>query len=229
VYGPHDAGWLAFYDYFREAVGLSAQTEKISGLVRAAKSAGWWIPHQKICWVSERHSVLILDDRGLLHCASGPSVAYPDGWAIYAWHGVRVPERIITQPETITAPEIDAESNSEVRRVMLERFGVGRYIQESGAKCVSEYPDSHQIVGLRTAKLYSKELNGDEPIVMLDMLNSTPEPDGATKRYLIRVDPAAYGGLAAKDCLAAMASTYRRADGSMVFARPEDYAPYSES
>ena len=69
----------------------------------------------------------------------------------------------------------------------------------------------------------------DEPIIMLDMLNSTPEPDGTTKRYMIRIDPNAYGGKAAKDCVAAMASTYRCADGAMLFETPADYAPEFES
>lgn len=64
---------------------------------------------------------------------------------------------------------------------------------------------------------------------MLDMLNSTPEPDGSVKRYMIRVDPRAYGGRAATECHAAMASTYRWPDGSFVFATPEDYRPSAES
>ena len=83
------------------------------------------------------------------------------------------------------------------------------------------------MVGLRSAKLYRQELDDDEPIVMLDMLNSTPEPDGTTKRYMIRVDPNAYGGVTT--CLAAMASTYRMPDGSLLFNRPEDYTPQAES
>lgn len=68
-----------------------------------------------------------------------------------------------------------------------------------------------------------------EPVLMLDMLNSTPEPDGSVKRYMIRVDPKAYGGAAALDCHAAMASTYRWPDGSFVFATPDQYQPAAES
>lgn len=33
----------------------------------------------------------------------------------------------------------------------------------------------------------------------------------------------------ARDCLAAAASTWRKADGSLVFARPQDYRPGFES
>ena len=110
---------------------------------------------------------------------------------------------------------------------MLDLFGVERYVRESGAKVIDECSTNHPIFGLRTAKLYRKELNNDEPIVMLDMLNSTPEPDGTTKRYMIRVDPNAYGGI--KTCLAAMASTYRMPDGSLLFSNPSDYSPSQET
>jgi hypothetical protein len=70
---------------------------------------------------------------------------------------------------------------------------------------------------------------GVEPIIMVDLLNSTPEPDGSVKRYLLRVDPNAYGGEASRDCLAAVASTWRMPDGALAFKRPSDYSPIFES
>lgn len=38
-------------------------------------------------------------------------------------------------------------------------------------------------------ELYRKELAGDEPLVMVRVVNSTPEPDGSFKRYMLRVPP----------------------------------------
>ena len=91
-YGQHDANWLSFYDFFRSACGLRDETERCVGLIDQAQSSGWYLPHARICWVSERPSVLRRDERGQLHCVSGPAMVYPDGWSIYAIHGVRVPE-----------------------------------------------------------------------------------------------------------------------------------------
>jgi len=179
-YGQHDAGWLAFYEYFREVCGLVEETEKLQGLTEYSKHAGWFLPHEKICWVSERHNVLARDDRGRLHSVVGPAVMYPDGWAIYAVHGVRVPADIIEQPESVTADRIEKEQNAEIRRVMIERMGYERYILESGAQLV--HTDE-------VGALYRKELFGDEPIVVVHVLNSTPEPDGSIKRYALRVPP----------------------------------------
>jgi len=130
--------------------------------------------------VSERHNILARDDRGRLHSISGPAVAYPDGWAIYAVHGVRVPERVVMAPESLAVTEIEAEQNAEVRRVMVERFGPERYILESGAKLV--HTDE-------CGALYRKEFKDDETLTMVHVVNSTPEPDGENKKYMLRVPP----------------------------------------
>lgn len=112
---------------------------------------------------------------------------------------------------------------------MITRYGSARYLKDSGATIVHELPDDHPIKGLRTARLLAKEVPGDETIVMIDLLNSTPEPDGSTKRYQLRVDPNAYGGEASRDAHAAAASTWRAPDGSLAFKKPADYTPAFES
>jgi hypothetical protein len=38
-------------------------------------------------------------------------------------------------------------------------------------------------------ELYRKELAGDEPLVMVCVINKTPEPDGTYKKYFLRVPP----------------------------------------
>ena len=229
VYGQHDAGWLAFYHFFHQALNLRAQTEKLSGLWNLCASAGWAIPHQNICWVSERHSVLLRDERGRLHSLAGPACAYPDGWAIYAVHGVRVPAWIIESPQDITSSKIDGEANAEIRRVMIERFGASRYIKDSGAEIVHSLPDNYYVRGLQGAKLYRKPRSDDSDIIMISVMNSTPEPDGSIKEYNLRIQPTAYHGLASRDCHAAMASTWRNQDGTLFYKRPQDYAPRYES
>ena len=142
-----------------------------------------------------------------------------------AWniHGNLVTEQIIMRPEKLTAEQIDAETIVEIRRITIERFGMERYVREGGSVLVHELPKDYPIIGLRGAKLWRKDSENDEPIVCIDMENSSPEPDGSIKRYMLRVDPNAYRGRASKDCLAAMASTYRFEDGSMIFEAPEDY------
>jgi len=48
--------------------------------------------------LSVRHTAVHVDERGRLHCKDGMACSYSEGRGIYAWHGVRIPEWIITQP-----------------------------------------------------------------------------------------------------------------------------------
>jgi hypothetical protein len=41
----------------------------------------------------------------------------------------------------------------------------------------------------RFGTLYRRDIPGDEPIVILEVINSTAEPDGSWKRYWLRVPP----------------------------------------
>jgi len=184
-YGQHDANWIGFHDFFREETGLIKQTDKLQGLTTITKSAGWFLPHENICWISERHCTVHQDGQHRIHCENGPAIAYPDGWAMYAIHGVRVPWDIIEQPDSITVERIDAEQNAEVRRVMMERYGLARYLDDSGAVLL----DTDETSLADPIQLYRKEIPGDEPLVMLRMLNSTPEPDQSRRTYTLRVPP----------------------------------------
>lgn len=192
-FGQHDAQWLSYYDV---AGRLGVDTSPLESTMAIAKSCGWWWPFDQCAILCERPTVLHRDDQGRLHNESGPALLYPDGFAIYAIHGVLVEARIIEQPETITAHEITTHDNAEYRRVLLDRFGIARYIESLGLK-----PDSVAHVRCwdaehcnhtdeqHTARLYRATVMDDETITMLQVYNSTPEPDGSIKQYWIRVPP----------------------------------------
>jgi hypothetical protein len=142
VYGQHEANWLAFYDFFRTVLGLKKQTEKLEGLVRLATSAGWALPHSSVCWVSERHCVVRQDDQKRIHCEDGPAILYPDGWAIYAWHGVTVPSEWITDKSSLSASTALGWKNIEQRRAACEIVGWDRILgDELNAKTIDKDPD----------------------------------------------------------------------------------------
>ena len=80
-----------------------------------------------------------------------------------------------------------ARPNAEIRRVMVERFGVERLIREGGAILVHE--DETGRLWRRQVGESSGWQGHDEPVVMVEVLNSTPEPDGSRKTYFLRVPP----------------------------------------
>jgi hypothetical protein len=191
VYRSDSIEWLALFRYLRDVVGLVEETDKPSGRWELAQSAGWALPHQNICWVSERPNILHRDDGGRLHCETGPAVAYPDGWTIYAAHGVQVPGDVIERPDTITTLAIDGERNAEIRRVMIERYrhgeevsGAPAYVRDAGG----EQLDRDE----RYGTLWRRDLPGggdDEAIVMIELMNPTPQPDGSRRCQWLRVPP----------------------------------------
>jgi hypothetical protein len=83
--------------------------------------------HAEFCMISDRPEVLTVDDQNRPHNATGPFCLWRDGSRLWSWHGVHVPGWIINHPERITPEAIDAEENSQVRSVMIERYGLDRY------------------------------------------------------------------------------------------------------
>lgn len=93
---------------------------------------------------------------------------------IYYWHGVMVPAFVVVRPDWIEIKHIETEENVEVRRAMIERYEsvryIGAYLRDCGAQEI--HRDEFGI-------LYQKDLEDDEPIVMVRLLNRTPEPEGS--------------------------------------------------
>ena len=211
IYGFQEY-WLGFYDFFQQVCKVEG-LDCIDGLVELAQVCGWWSPYAGGCIFQHRPLEIHRDDQNRLHHTSKPAVSYRGGKTkVCAVHGILISEKIINKE--FSAADIDKESNAEVRRVMIDLYGTAKYLLDTKAQVVNS--DDF-------GTLYRKPVQGDEDIMMVKVVNSTAEPDGTYKDYFIRVDPKAYGGL--KTGLAAVASTWRKKDGTMLFAKPEDYNP----
>jgi hypothetical protein len=110
--------------------------------------------------ISDRPSVInIVDNR--LSSQLGPSLRFRDGWDLWCINGVSVDEQIVMRPETQTIDQINGESNSEVQRIRIERFGWPRYLSESGAVLIDSR--RNDIDGTREALMDAK--NGQRRLV----------------------------------------------------------------
>lgn len=160
--------------------GESGLPGSLAGLGRVARAAGWWWPYERVVLLCERPSSLHRDDLGRLHRADGAAVEFPDGFGLHAWHGMPVPAGFGASMAGLDAERIRREENAELRRVMLEHYGFDRFLTESGAT-----PAHRDATGV----LWRVELPDDEPLVMVEVVNSTPEPDGTSRTYFLRVPP----------------------------------------
>ena len=173
------ASWVAYISFIRDVLGWRGSTlDRFEIDETLVKSCGWVWWHEDVLAISDRPELIRRDERGRLHCADGPSMLYRDGWSIWSWHGISIPEHIIMAPDAITPAMIDGETNSEVRRVMIERYGYERYVRRS--KVV------HEDAAGKLRKRRNKR--GDE-IAVVEVINGTAEPDGTFKRYFLSVPP----------------------------------------
>jgi hypothetical protein len=189
-------GWYwggAWTSYFREIAGLELPGDlwdRARAYEATMESACWWFPHRDFVIVSERPQRIAREltdparPRGWgshrLHATDGPAVSFSDGWGVYAVHGVRVPAQVVERPDSLSPKLILAERNVEVRRVMLELFGMDRFVREGSARKV--HVDEF-------GTLWRFDFDDDEPLVMVQVTNSTPESDGSFKDYWLRVPP----------------------------------------
>src|SRR6478752_1932050 len=88
--------------------------------------------------------------------------------------------------EAITIDAIDGDSNAERRRVLVERFGFDRLVRE-GHGSVRHEDETGRLGERPMGRIDWRQR--DEPLVAVEVLNSTPESDGSRKTYFLRVPP----------------------------------------
>ena len=101
-----------------------------------AESVGYWWAHDNFIIACDRPRVIRLDDQQRPHCGNAAAIEWRDGFKLHAWHGVAVPANVIEAPATITVEQIKNEAGVEIRRIMRERYGEGRYLVDSGARVI---------------------------------------------------------------------------------------------
>ena len=221
-------GWWRFDISWVSTTAFGATTKEVkawSGPMLEAFVAGCWMLHwteDTLYWIAKPTVHKETSPGGIRLHNDKYAALESDVENLYFWHGVLVPAFVVVRPDWITVKHIETESNVEVRRVMVERYGESRYIADSGLK-----PIAKDAFG----ELFRKDFDGDSPLVYVKVMNSTPEPDRSIKPYFLSVNPQHYDGAAGKIPHAAVASTWRTAkDGKeLFFKRYEEYHPWIET
>jgi len=121
-----DYGWVSFYDFFTQVGVLNHDGFNkfkdllLSGIYDMIQLEG-------VCIVCELPKVIKRNAQGRLHSASGSAIKWSDGYEIFYWNGVSVPEKWIMKPNEITRDEILKEDNAEKRRCLREIIGAKEY------------------------------------------------------------------------------------------------------
>lgn len=122
------------------------------------------------------------------------------------WHSVLVNERIVFRPQEIQADEVLKEKNVERRRVLLERMGHERFIEQVQPEMLNTDSDPG---GAR--RLLRIEMGDDEPLYLLAV-----QCPSTGRQYTLRVPPT-------------MKTCRQAAAWIAGFDDPDDYQPIAES
>lgn len=127
---------------------------------------------------------LRLDTERRLHSWDGlPAAEWANGGGVYFWRGVGMTESAGRNPDRVTPSRIAGWANAERRRVAIERIGLERFLTGLDARVVQQ--DDY-------GRLWRTERDiGGEPLVAVEVVNATVEPDGTYRRYFLRVPPEA--------------------------------------
>lgn len=129
------SGWVAYVTFFRYVVGLDLDYSKWDHYEKAAVHGGVRYMEERFCTVSDRPTGNIwLNDEQQLHREDGAAIRWRDGTALYLIEGQYMPAWTVEHPERVVADDISKEENEEVRRIMMNRYGVGRFLLDTGGK-----------------------------------------------------------------------------------------------
>jgi hypothetical protein len=174
---------IAFHEFCDRHLGVKYESGRLDRLRRwseIGKSCYWWAPYETTCFVSDGPTAIHLDASERIHNLRGPAMAFNDGWSLYSIHGCFVSERLVMQPEEVRPEDLPLDESLEVLHATIEMLGHERFLAAARARLIQQ-----DVFG----RLYQIPFHDYEPILLVEVTNATPEPDGSVRHHLLRVPP----------------------------------------
>lgn len=191
------SGPISTLHFYRDYLKTGEDYSKYEPWEKLGMHGGPRYMYAKFTVVSDFPTEIHLDNDNNPHNTEGPYARWADGTRQYAIRGMRVPGYIIERPDLLTISVIDNERNAEIRREMVNRFpgGLRGFLDAAGAKVIDTWIDE----GLQPVRLVRRDLVDDEPVVAIHIINSTVDPDGTRREYVVRVPPTFTSAQAARN------------------------------
>jgi len=151
-------------EWYISSLGVNI-SQKAQEILRSQKllfeHCGLIFPFEKICAVCDRPRHLRFDSQNRLHAEAEPAIEFADGWKIYFYHGVKLPEEYgKVHPNLWQSQWLLTEENAELRRVLIQGIGYDRICQELSAKKIHSWQE-YELLQIDNADV--------EPICLLKM------------------------------------------------------------
>lgn len=159
-------GSPSYVSFFTDVCGLELNEEikfAATAYRKTCESACWWWPHSEFVMVCERPSRITLNEQGQLHSNGKPAIVWPDGWGVWCWDGLRLPEKMQCHTDEWKPEWWLSETNMEIRRVLAEGIGYDRIAATLNLEKVDSWREYEL---LRIEKVEGE----DEPMQFLKMI-----------------------------------------------------------
>lgn len=161
---------------------------------------GLW-PNKRFAVACAQPTTLLLNNNRQLHSKTGLAITYSDGWGVAAINGIEVPEQYVRDRNLLTTKVIDDESNTEVRRALIELYGYEKWLQDVKAVALDADVDADghprrlwsidgpvkPTAAYLPESWFTDDLRWRPGRYVLEVVNSTPEADGTFKKYFLPV------------------------------------------
>jgi hypothetical protein len=124
---------FSFYDFMFTELGIEVEPElyKLYKMWEETSALGLIYPLENVCIVSEKPSVIHLNESNQLHRDGGPALEYAghSNFKIYSLNGVTVDEYLaVTPSEQLDLAYYNTIKNADAKTEFVRKFGVDRMI-----------------------------------------------------------------------------------------------------
>ncbi|MDB9513243.1 hypothetical protein PN499_18785 [Kamptonema animale CS-326] len=131
IWSDSDASWAVEYDFGVSVLNCNLDQKKWKIYQGLVKECGLIIMLEKTCIICDRPRILCFDNQHRLHAEGTPAIQFADGYSLYSYHGVTLPEKYgKLHPHQWQSQWLLEEENAELRRVLIQGIGYSRICQE---------------------------------------------------------------------------------------------------
>ncbi len=128
------AEFAADCDFCFSVLKCKYNPRKWQALQSLTTQCGWIFTYEKVCIVCDRPRILSFDSQHRLHAEGGPAIQFADGYSLYSYHGVTLPEKYgKIHPNEWQPQWLLEEENVELKRVLIQGIGYDRIARELAA------------------------------------------------------------------------------------------------
>lgn len=131
--GSEWASWSRYLSFVRDVCDFSCPEHLKFKPYEELTKFGPRFMHVKYVIMCDKAMFRHKNENNLIHNDKGPAIGWRCGTKQWYINGIKVTQQIVEFPEYITIDQINSEKNGDVQRIMLDLYGVIRYIEDTKA------------------------------------------------------------------------------------------------